>query len=258
MTIRTLALIDSPTFFPFAVQVMSGVSYSAPVQSTGQQWANNPNAMAFRLDVSSFSGGGQTLDVGVETSPDGTNWIAAGQVVTGINANGTTAAVLNVPVMPHVRLTVTESGDGPTATLNAWLLADAPFSVADDYDEAAGTPGNFLMCRHTETLDSALAVPSSAAGSSLKAGQSGVQAGYLVSTIAGRTAGTLAGQLQTSFDGGTTWKDVPGDSFSAQSANGVVIVKLTGIYGPDVRVNYTSASSFDGNVTSVLHLNQNP
>lgn len=253
-------LIDTPVFFPHAVKVMDAVSYTAPADSDAQEWATNPNKMAYRVDISSLSAGGQTMTLDIQTSPDGTNWISTGQTVTGINANGTQSGVITVPCMPHVRIAVGESADGPTATVNAWLMADTPTTASGKHDDIGDTPSNFIMCRHAETIDSALAVPTSAAGSSAKLGQQGVEAGYAVWTITGRTAGTIAAQLQTSFDGGTTWVDLAStEGFTAASDASVVkIVKLAGPIGAHIRSNYTSASSWDGAITFQLYVNKNP
>jgi len=250
------ARTEAPALYGFGQILQSALSYTVGVGGTSSAvMVNKPNRLCLVANLTAFSAGGQTMTIAVQTSPDGSTWVDTGISITGIAATGEQVLRVDKPIMKYVRLYFDESGSGPTATIDTYLYADAdPFTLGNFDEESNPAAPDFAYCNNVLAVHAAQAVASTDRDSTNVTVDGSVEQGFVVWTISGRTAGTLAPKLQHSYDAGTTWLDVPGTSISASSiASGKLIAGITGPCSELVAAHYTVASSWDGSVAMDLY-----
>lgn len=246
-------MIAAPTLYPFADRVDNAVAYSAPVAGTASRIGRNRPNRAMIIVVVASKGGADALNVGIDTSRDGVNWVSLGGMgLSNIANNGTYAIVLDRPLLEYVRCNFGEAGTDCTATLTTYYCADRRI----DADESGPvtrtytTTGSLAWCvdRHAE---SSVSPGATTVYTDAKPVEGRWEAGIFDVTVSGRSAGNVTVTIQWSFDGGTTWVD--GDATGSLSANGTTVVGIAKALNEKYRFKIAGASSFNGAVVCALN-----
>ncbi len=240
-------------FFACGKVLDTAVSYAgSAVNGATLQIKSTPSRIRLKVVVSGGTFSSNDIVATLHTSPDGTTFVSSGKSLT-FTANATQEIEVDVALMPYIRFAYSGAASG--TILSVFLANNDPDQVVGNAVhevEDANPVNGFVFCNVANALDASLAVPSTAGGTAYNIQDDSLHAGFLVVTVASRTVGSVAPKVQFTVDGGTTWID-SGDALSAISANGTSIVKISRGVAKRFRVHYTSASSFDGRVTTSLY-----
>jgi len=233
----------------------SAVAYAgSPVNGATRSIQNTPTRLHFKIVVSAGSFSSNNIVGTVQTSVDGTNWIATSVTAT-FTANAVAEVDVNVPVGTYVRIAYSGAASG---TVNTYVMANVNLTQSSTLvppDPQDASVNGLCVCRQQSVLYDTAAVATTINGSAYQV-PANAHRGFLVVTVAGRTVGTLVAKLQFSIDGGTTW--VNGDTTSTLSADGVTIIALAAAYGTLVRPVLTPGSSFDGTAKVAIWADGSP
>lgn len=236
--------------FALCLIVDAAVAYvGVAQQGVATEFKSDPGALAMRVTCSAGNYGAGNVDVDLQTSHDGVNWVATGMTIN-FTADATKELEITAPILPFLRFAYKTAG---SATIKSELFSDVdPAAAAGIISTPTGDPvGGLRTCRAKVLFDTALAVPIAAGGSSELLQGNNVCAAFAVIVVAGRTVGDVTTKLQQLPKGSAVWEDT-GDAFATIQANSSVILPIAKRLGSQMRLHHTPANGFDGNVTTFI------